>query len=406
MTRRLVVEADGGSRGNPGPAGYGALVRDAATGAVLAERAGYLGFASNNVAEYSGLVAGLEAAREVDPDASVEVRMDSRLVVEQMSGRWQVKHADMQRLSRRAATILPSGQVTYTWVARAENAAADALANEAMNAREGFARDYPVPDGGTFVADDALSADDPARQSDAGTAEPMAGRGSARERRPSGAAMRFDDEEPLTIVLIRHGETPMTATKAYSGSGVPGPPLSSAGRIQAARAADTVARIGRSLWRDLPHPGSLVASPMVRTQETAAAVGRRLGLPIETDAAFAECDFGEWEGLVAAQIEERWPGDLKRWHVDAEFPAPGGESIEDVGVRVAAGLERLLEAGVDRTVVVVSHSVSIRAAIGLTLGAPSSVWASVRVAAASLSIIRMWADGQREVAVVGMPTEV
>ena len=388
MSRGLVVEADGGSRGNPGPAGYGALVRDPVTGAVLAERAGYLGFASNNVAEYSGLVAGLEAAREIDPAAAVEVRMDSRLVVEQMSGRWQVKHADMRRLSEQAAAVLPPGQVSYTWVPRAENAAADALANEAMNAREGFARDYPPP---------------PFERSGEGRDLPGT---TAREPRPSGAAMRFDDEEPLTVVLLRHGETPMTATKAYSGSGVPGPALSSTGRIQAARAADTIFRIGRSLWADLPHPRSLVASPMVRTQETAGAVGRRLGLPLVTDAAFAECDFGQWEGLVAAEIEERWPGALKRWHVDAEFPAVGGESIEDVGVRVATGLERLLADGVDRTVVVVSHSVAIRAAIGLTLGAPSSVWASVRVAAASLSIIRMWADGQREVAVVGMPTEV
>ena len=86
MSRRLVVEADGGSRGNPGPAGYGALVRDAETGAVLAERAASVGRATNNVAEYGGLVAGLQAALDLDPTAEVEVRMDSKLVVEQMSG--------------------------------------------------------------------------------------------------------------------------------------------------------------------------------------------------------------------------------------------------------------------------------------------------------------------------------
>lgn len=384
---RLVVEADGGSRGNPGPAGYGALVRDAATGAVLAERSGYLGFATNNVAEYSGLVAGLEAARDIDPAASVEVRLDSRLLVEQMSGRWKITHDEMRRLSAEAAAVLPAEQVTYTWVPRAENAAADALANQAMDDREGVRRDLERP------ADPA-----PARAAQH--------RPSARSRRPSGAAMRFDDEEPLTVVLVRHGETPMTVTKAYSGSSVPGPSLSSTGRIQAARAADTIARIGRGLFDDLPHPSALVASPMVRTRETAASVGRRLGLPVVVDEAFAECDFGEWEGLTAEEIEARWPGDLKRWHVDAAFPAPGGESIEDVGVRVAAGLERLRDAGLDRTVVVVCHSVVIRAAIGVTLGAPSSVWASVRVGPASVTILRMWGDGQREVAVVGMPTDL
>src|SRR5450755_3433874 len=89
--RRLIVEADGGSRGNPGPAGYGALVRDADTTEVLAEESKSLGTVTNNVAEYSGLIAGLRAAARIDPHASVQVRMDSKLVVEQMSGRWKIK---------------------------------------------------------------------------------------------------------------------------------------------------------------------------------------------------------------------------------------------------------------------------------------------------------------------------
>ena len=132
--RRLVVEADGGSRGNPGKAGYGALVRDPATGAVLAERAASVGIASNNVAEYSGLVAGLKAVLEIDPAAEVEVRMDSKLVVEQMSGRWKIKHPDMQKLAQRAREVLPPSQVSYTWIPRAENTAADALVNQALDA--------------------------------------------------------------------------------------------------------------------------------------------------------------------------------------------------------------------------------------------------------------------------------
>ena len=66
MSRRLVVEADGGSRGNPGPAGWGALVRDAATGELLAERAAGIGRATNNVAEYGGLIAGLTACLDLD----------------------------------------------------------------------------------------------------------------------------------------------------------------------------------------------------------------------------------------------------------------------------------------------------------------------------------------------------
>lgn len=127
----VLVEADGGSRGNPGPAGYGAVVlRD---GAVLAERFEFIGRATNNVAEYRGLIAGLEAASELIA-SSVEVRMDSKLVIEQMAGRWRVKHPDMIPLNKRA-TLLAAGfeKVRWTWIPREQNKRADALANAAMD---------------------------------------------------------------------------------------------------------------------------------------------------------------------------------------------------------------------------------------------------------------------------------
>ncbi|MEU0402392.1 bifunctional RNase H/acid phosphatase [Streptomyces sp. NPDC006197] len=132
--RELVVEADGGSRGNPGPAGYGAVVLDPATGETLAEAAEYIGVATNNVAEYKGLVAGLKAARELFPDALVHVRMDSKLVVEQMSGRWKIKHPDMKPLAAEAGRVFPPGRVRYEWIPRERNKHADRLANEAMDA--------------------------------------------------------------------------------------------------------------------------------------------------------------------------------------------------------------------------------------------------------------------------------
>ena len=138
MSRRLTVEADGGSRGNPGVAGYGALVRDSETGALLAERAEPLGLASNNVAEYRGLIAGLEAAARIDSGATVSVRMDSKLVVEQMAGRWKIKHEDMRRLALQAQEIVrdirdAGGSVEFTWIPREQNRDADALSNVAMD---------------------------------------------------------------------------------------------------------------------------------------------------------------------------------------------------------------------------------------------------------------------------------
>ena len=140
MSRRLTVEADGGSRGNPGIAGYGALVRDTDTGALLAEHAEPLGTASNNVAEYRGLIAGLEAAATIDPAAVVLARLDSKLVVEQMSGRWKIKHEDMKRLALQARDVAAGivragGAVRYEWIPREQNKDADALSNVAMDGR-------------------------------------------------------------------------------------------------------------------------------------------------------------------------------------------------------------------------------------------------------------------------------
>jgi ribonuclease HI len=129
---KVMMEADGGSRGNPGPAGFGAVVLDD-TGEVLLERKGFLGITTNNVAEYSGLIAGLTAAAELGAD-SVDVRMDSKLVVEQMNGNWKVKHPNLRPLAAEAAALVRRfDKVTFAWIPRAENIRADALANQAMD---------------------------------------------------------------------------------------------------------------------------------------------------------------------------------------------------------------------------------------------------------------------------------
>jgi ribonuclease H / adenosylcobalamin/alpha-ribazole phosphatase len=147
--RRLIIQADGGSRGNPGIAGYGAVVLDAVTGEVLAEVSEAIGHATNNVAEYSGLVAGLRAAGKLAPGAPAEVRMDSKLVVEQMSGRWKIKHPDLRPLAAEASRMARAlGRVTYTWVPRERNTHADRLANKAMDAVSGRAK----PAGGNGAA--------------------------------------------------------------------------------------------------------------------------------------------------------------------------------------------------------------------------------------------------------------
>ena len=135
MTESVIVEADGGSRGNPGPAGYGSVVLDPDSGDVLAERQGGLGLTTNNVAEYNGLIAGLGAAAELGAD-EVAVRMDSKLVVEQMSGRWKIKHPQLKGLAERARELAGGfAVVTYEWIPRELNKHADRLANAAMDAQ-------------------------------------------------------------------------------------------------------------------------------------------------------------------------------------------------------------------------------------------------------------------------------
>ena len=223
---------------------------------------------------------------------------------------------------------------------------------------------------------------------------------------------------PLTLALVRHGVTDMTVTHALSGSSVPGPPLNSAGRIQAAKAADAVYRIGRSTWERVPQVSRVFASPMTRTQETGAALGRRLGLHVETDARVREVDFGEWEGLTGDEVGERYGDQIHRWRFGELAPA-GGESIPQVGARldefirdVAAEHARQCGDSEDtpRAWAVASHAVAIKSAVGVSLAMPTSHWGQIWPLPASLTVIqlRVRTDGsiaERHVFCVGAPTD-
>ena len=131
MARKLIIYADGVSRGNPGQAAYGALVCEGET--VLIEIAEKIGIATNNVAEYQGLIAGLRAANKIDPAAHIEARLDSKLVVEQMSGRWKIKNIPLAKLAMEAKKIHSPQLITFTWIPREENYEADRLVNLALD---------------------------------------------------------------------------------------------------------------------------------------------------------------------------------------------------------------------------------------------------------------------------------
>ncbi|WP_407839396.1 bifunctional RNase H/acid phosphatase [Streptomyces sp. DSM 116496] len=384
---KFVVEADGGSRGNPGPAGYGSVVLDPATGETLAERAEYIGVATNNVAEYKGLIAGLKAARELDPDAVVLVRMDSKLVVEQMSGRWKIKHPDMKPLAAEAAKVMPRAQVTYEWIPREKNKHADRLANEAMDAGKRGERWEPANSSAALDASAARTLAAPqgppgdAAKGAAAVRAALASGGGTRTRAGTAAAARAGSAQagadtlfadpadlagpaapadladeaapagspapasgPGTAAPTITGAAPAAAPAAGQGWGPDmGPPatfvllrhgetaLTPQKRFSGSGGSDPeLSEAGRrqaaAVAESLAARGTIetvVSSPLRRCRETAQAVADRLGLTVTVEEGLREVDFGAWEGLTFAEARERHPEDLQAW-LDSPKAAPTG----------------------------------------------------------------------------------
>ncbi|WP_433679661.1 bifunctional RNase H/acid phosphatase [Nocardia sp. CA-119907] len=422
MTQReVIVEADGGSRGNPGPAGYGAVVFDGDHSRILAERREYVGITTNNVAEYRGLIAGLEAAAELGARV-VSVRMDSKLVVEQMSGRWKVKHPAMIPLADRARRLVAGfDTVTFTWIPRAENSHADRLANEAMDdgtlIGEVHAAERQLLDAGAVaatVAEEVRDAEeqllswtdetsargaeenlpswiDEARdaQSTAADARDAAGdtAPTAAEKAPgwTGATGR-----PTRFLLLRHGQTALSLERRYSGRG--NPPLTDLGREQAARAAKMLAAKGGI--------AAVVTSPLGRARETAEAAATALDVPVHVLDGLIETDFGDWEGLTFLEAAQRDPQLHARWLGDPSTPAPNGESFDQVRERVEAARRDLVARYPGQNIVVVSHVTPIKTLLQLALGVGPSLLYRLHLDLASLSIAEFYPDGGSSVRLV------
>ena len=360
---KVVMEADGGSRGNPGPAGYGAVVWSADHADVLAERRESIGVATNNVAEYRGLVAGLTAAADVGA-TEVDVRMDSKLVVEQMAGRWRVKHPDLAPLHQQARALADRfDRVSYGWIPRERNAHADKLANEAMDGAAGT----------------------PGAPVDAAIAETPAGAATSAPSGWSGAR-----GAPTRFLLLRHGQTELSVGRRYSGRG--NPPLTDLGRAQAEAAAAHLA--------DRGGVAAVISSPLQRALITADAAARGLGLDVRVDDDLIETDFGEWEGLTFAEASERDPDVHSKWLRDTSLAPPGGESFDDVAVRVRRARDRIVDAYGGATVLVVSHVTPIKTILRLALDAGEGVLYRLHLDLASLSIAEFYPDGASSVRLV------
>ncbi|MCW2544793.1 MAG: Phosphoglycerate mutase [Frankiales bacterium] len=359
---RVIVQADGGSRGNPGPAGYGSVVFDAVTGETLAERAAGLGRATNNVAEYRGLIAGLQAALEIGAD-EVEVEMDSKLVVEQMSGRWQVKHPDMKPLAREAADLIARfPKIRFSWIPREKNKHADRLANEAMDAAAGGLVWRAGGDTGPADAADAFLA-----------SQPVLNRLSGWQDAPA---------PPTTTILLRHGQTPLSIEKRFSGKG--DALLTELGLAQAAAAA---ARLASSA------AVAVISSPLGRARRTAGAVASALGLEVEIEEGFQETDFGDWEGFTFGEVRKKWPRELDAWLSSTAVAPPFGESFDETTTRVRQARDRVLARFGGQTVIVVSHVTPIKTLVRIALDAPSSALYRMHLDLACVSEVQWFADG-------------
>jgi len=370
---RVVVEADGGSRGNPGPAGYGAVVFDGDHRTVLAERHASIGRATNNVAEYRGLIAGLTAAAELGAD-EVDVRMDSKLVVEQMSGRWKVKHPDMIPLAAAARDVAARfRRVEYTWIPRAENAYADRLANVAMDA-----------------AAEALVA---GTDAPAATASPVPAESSSQvPATPATPSPGWTGAtgSPTRLLLLRHGQTPLSVERRYSGRG--NPPLTELGRDQATAAARRIGARGGV--------AAVVSSPLGRARETATAVADALDLPVTVHSGLIETDFGQWEGLTFGEAAERDPEIHRAWLGDTSVRPPGGESFDEVHARIVGVRDDLVAEFGGATVLVVSHVTPIKTFLRLALDSGPSLLYRLHLDLASLSIAEFYPDGGSSVRLV------
>jgi probable phosphoglycerate mutase len=362
---RLIIEADGGSRGNPGISGAGAVVIDESSGQVIKEISEGVGIATNNVAEYTALVLALEAAFEISPSASVLVRMDSKLVVEQMSGRWKIKHPDMMALGAKVQKLIAGKDVEFVWIPREQNTLADALANKAMD----------------------FSPEPVAQAAEFNLSEPS----SIRAPRPT-------SNVATTLILVRHGRTALTESRKISGGTGENPELSSLGKQDAREVADELSLVGSTgNFGYLAKPVVVIHSPITRALQTAQVIGSKISLPLVPEGDLAEIGFGDWEGLTNEEVFVGFEQQYSAWRGSFEVAPPNGESLKDFDARVRRSLEKILKTYPGQTVVVVAHVMPIRALLRIANDSSIAGFWRPNIGPASISIARYFGHEAAEI---------
>jgi ribonuclease H / adenosylcobalamin/alpha-ribazole phosphatase len=349
----IFVYCDGASRGNPGPASYGVSIVDS-NGKPIAEFGEALGIRTNNYAEYQGVIAALRYLSDTDY-RDVTIRMDSKLVIEQLAGRWKVKSPDMRELVAEASRLLGPFKATLEWIPREENSRADELANQAL--------DGTVPE-----------------------FEPAAIELSGIQPRSIRAPRQT--KEPVTLVLVRHGHTKMTEKDLIAGGDGDDPELSDLGLLDARAAASTIAPLLD--YFKLPQASKIIHSPMTRTTQTAAVISRELGLATSSDERLREIGFGSWNGQEMTTITANNPELVRSWQGSKTIAPDQGESIADLVARITPLLTELTEQHSGETVVLVSHMMPVRTFCALSAKGADALYWSTNFSPGSVSIIRFF----------------
>lgn len=356
----IFLYADGASRGNPGPAAYGVHV-ETESGETIADFGESLGVATNNQAEYAAVIAGLRYLTQTE-HRRVVVRMDSKLVVEQLSGNWKIKNPGMVELAIEARALASKFEIEFQWIPREQNSAADANANRALD--EG---DFST------VSNSLLE---------------------LASIQPRGIRAPRQLIEPTTLVVVRHGHTVNTERNVISGGDGTDPELSELGIWEAEGTAEVLPRL--ITYFGLPEIAAIHHSPMLRTTQTAQAMARIVPVPLFPDQRLREIGFGDWEMRQIVELEADSSAEVAAWRGSMSARPPGGESVLDLQQRVWESLDELIESYRGRTVVVSTHMMPTRAFAAAAYKSEAPYW-GLGTSPAGISIYRFFGREMAEI---------
>lgn len=357
----LIIQADGASKGNPGPASFGVAIFTS-DGELVAEVFEAIGVATNNQAEYRAVLAGLRAAVDLLPShgtsRAIHIQMDSKLVIEQLAGRWKIKNSELQQLAMQAQQLMREFEVKLEWIPRERNAIADGLANRALLNLQGDSTPSAIA-----------------------SIQPK----SIRAPRQS--------VEPTVVWAIRHGHTQMTEGGLISGGGAD-PSLSDFGKQEAARIPQEIKRLAQLFSLQLPEV--IIHSPQLRARQTAEMISEQLFISLQTEPRLREIEFGDWEGVSMDSLVGISQPEIDQWRGSTKLRPPGGESVADLERRVSQVLKGHVNSG-QASVALVAHMMPMRAIYRGATGATESAHWGVNFNPASVSVYRFFGETFAEV---------